>query len=137
MNPKQFLQMGGALLLVLGILGLVGVLGPTADQSIFGETWWFDNPENWAHLVVGVVTLIAAFALSARIQKQLVMVVGIVGVLVGLYGLFVSDELLGANLENPADIIFYVVVGLWALLASMKKGAPKAETSPPAEPAMP
>ena len=136
MNPKQFLLVGGGILIAVGILGLVGVIGPTADQSLFGETWWFDNPENWAHLVIGVVGLIAAFAFPAGAQRQLVMILGIVGVLVGIYGLF-SENLLGANLENPADTILHVVVGLWALLASMKKSAPKVAVPPPAEQAMP
>lgn len=134
MNPKRFLQFGGAILVVLGILGLVGVIGPTDDQSIFGETWWFDNPENWTHLIAGVVALIAAFALGAGIQKPLVMILGVLGVLVGLYGLFVDEMLLGANLEHPADTILHIVIGLWAVLASMKKGASKAAVPPPAMP---
>lgn len=133
MNPRQFLLVGGAALAIVGILGFVGVLGPTAGQSLFGETWWFDNPENWAHLVLGVVALVAAFVVPAGIQKPLVMILGIVGVLVGLYSLFVGEAFFGANLENPADTILHVVVGVWALLASMKKGAPKAEAQPPAE----
>ncbi|MBI1971445.1 MAG: hypothetical protein HYS52_01180 [Candidatus Wildermuthbacteria bacterium] len=116
MNPKQFLQIGGAVLAVVGVLGMVGVLGPTAEQSIFGEAWWFDNAENWAHLVLGIVALAAAFAIGASMQKTLVLLVGIVGVLVGLYG-FVSPTLLGANLQNPADNILHIAVGLWALWA--------------------
>ena len=122
MNPKQFLQIGGAVLVLLGILGFVGVLGPTAEQSIFGDAWWFDNGENWAHLVLGVVGLLAAFTFPAASQKVLVMVLGVVGILVGLYSIF-NQSFLGANLENPADTILHLAVGVWALYASMNKGS--------------
>lgn len=121
MNPKQFLQIGGVILVLVGILGFVKVIGPTAEQSLFGEWWWFDNAENWAHLVLGIVALILAYAAGANIQRPVVMVLGVVGVLVGLYSLFGYYNLLGANLENPADSVLHVVVGAWALLASWKK----------------
>ncbi len=121
MNPKQFLVVGGAILVVVGILGFVGIIGPTAEQSIFGSGWWFDNGENWAHLILGVVGLIAAYTLPASAQKPLVMLLGVVGVLIGLYSLLISQSFLGANLENPADSILHLVVGAWALYASMSK----------------
>ena len=120
MNPKQFLMIGGAVLVLVGVLGFIGVLGPTADKSIFGATWWFDNSENWAHLLLGVVGIIAAFVLPMMLRKQLVLVLGVVGLLVGVYSLLVSNAFLGANLENPADTILHLVVGGWALWASMK-----------------
>ena len=120
MNPKQFLQIGGVVLVLVGVLGFVGVIGPTSEQSIFGSAWWFDNAENWAHLVIGIVGLAAAYALGANLQRPLVMLLGIVGVLVGLYSL-VYPNLLGANLENPADTLLHIVVGAWALWASWKK----------------
>lgn len=119
MNPKQFLQIGGAVLALVGILGFVGVLGPTSGDSIFGPAWWFDNPENWAHTVLGVVALVAVYVLPSVTQKPLVMVLGAVGVLVGLYGIF-QPNLLGANLENPADTLLHIAVGAWALWASWR-----------------
>lgn len=117
MNPKQFLQIAGAVLVLVGILGFVEVLGPTAEASIFGAAWWFDNAENWAHLVLGVAALAASFVLTAQLQKILVLVLGVAGVLVGLWSLLGYAMLLGANLENPADTVLHVVVGLWALAA--------------------
>ncbi len=120
MNPKQFLLIGGLVLAVVGILGFVGVIGPTAEQSIFGSAWWFDNAENWAHLVLGIVALLAWKMLSASNQKMLVILVGVLGLLVGLYN-FTSTSLLGANLENPADLALHLVVGLWALYAGLSK----------------
>lgn len=120
MNPKQFLTIGGIILVVVGILGWF-ILGPTADKSIFGEAWWFDNAENWAHLVLGIVALIAVFVLPESSQKPLVIVVGILALLVGVYSLFgTGTMLLGANLENPADTILHIVIGAWAVWAGMK-----------------
>ena len=121
-TPNGFLKIGGVVLVLVALLGFFHVLGPTADASIFGSTWWFDNGENWAHLILGVVGLIAAFTLSASMQKGLVMLLGVVGVLVAVYNLF-STNLLGANLESPMDLILHLVVGAWALYASLKKPA--------------
>lgn len=121
MNPKQFLQIGGAVLLLVGILGFAGIIGPDAASSIFGANWYFDNAENWAHLVLGVVAILASFSLSAELQKPLVLVLGVVGVLVGIYSIF-WPTFLGANLENPADTLLHLFVGAWALFAATRKG---------------
>lgn len=123
MNPKQFLQWGGVVLVLVALLGFFNVIGPTAADSIFGPTWWFDSGENWAHLVLGVVALALAFGAPANLQRPIVIVLGVVGVLVGLYSLVVSEMLLGANLENPMDTLLHVVVGAWALWAGLKKEA--------------
>ena len=126
MNPKTFLLVGGVVLVLVGVLGFAGVIGPTAEESIFnkvGLNWWFDGPENWAHLVLGVVALLAAFALPSGGQRPLVMLLGIVGVLVAVWNLY-STNLFGANLENPADLILHLAVGVWALASSWKKPMP-------------
>jgi hypothetical protein len=119
-TPNGFLKIGGAVLVLVALLGFFHVIGPMPADSIFGEAWYFDNGENWAHLILGVVGLIAAFTLSASMQKTLVMLLGIIGVLVGIYSIF-SPSFLGANLENPADTILHLAVGAWALYASMRK----------------
>jgi len=121
MNPKQFLQIGGVVLIVVGLLGFFGLIGPTAESSIFGSAWWFDNGENWAHTILGVVALIAAGALkSDAAKKNLVLVVGIVGIFFAVYNIF-STTFLGTNLESPLDLILHLVVGVWALWAAMRK----------------
>lgn len=131
MNPKQFLLIGGAVLAVIGVVGFLGIIGPTPDQSLFGQAWWFDNGENIAHLLLGVVALAAAYVLGDVWQKWLVVVVGAVGILVGLWGFLVSGgsvpNFYGANLENPADNILHLAVGAWALWAALwgkKSGVP-------------
>lgn len=117
MNPKQFLLVGGAVLLLVGILGFIGIIGPTPEKSLFGMFWYFDNAENIAHTVLGVAGLVAAFAFPALWQKYLVVLLGLLGLAVGFYSLIVSSSLLGANLENPADTLLHLVVGAWALAA--------------------
>ncbi|MBI3341829.1 DUF4383 domain-containing protein [Candidatus Curtissbacteria bacterium] len=114
MNPKQFLILVGAVLLLIGVLGFVGVLGPTAAQSIFGSSWWFDTGENVAHTVLGLVALGGAFALDSKMQRTLTMVYAVVTLFFGVYG-FVSSSAFGlANLENPMDNILHLGVGVWA-----------------------
>ncbi len=119
LSPKGFLQIGGIILVLIGILGFF-LIGPTSD-SLFGASWYFDNTENWAHLVLGIVALAVAYGVKdAGTQKTVTMVVGIVALLVGVYGFF-SAELLGATLQNPLDNILHLVVGAWGLAASMMK----------------
>ena len=83
MNPKQFLVLGGIVLVLVGVLGFLGVIGPTSD-SLFGAAWYFDNAENWAHLVIGIVALLAAWVFPASAQKPLVVIVGLFALFVGL-----------------------------------------------------
>ena len=123
MNPKQFLIIGGAVLILVGVLGFAGIIGPTPSASMFGPTWWFDNPENYAHLILGIVGVIAAFVFPASLQKPLVLLLGVLGLFFAVYSGFVNTQFLGANLENPADTVLHLAVGIWALFAGMQKSA--------------
>ena len=121
MNPKQFLQIGGVVLILVGVLGFLGVIGPTPDKSIFGANWYFDNRENAAHTILGVVAILAAFALKSHAQqKGLVMLVGVLALFFAVYNVF-STKFLGANLESPLDLILHLLVGAWAIWAAMRK----------------
>ena len=120
MNPKNFLMVGGAVLLIVGLAGFAGIIGPTPDQSIFGPSWYFDNAENWAHTILGIVALIAAFAIPAGMQGGLTLAVGVVALIVGLWGFVLphmTPNFFDANLENPADDILHLAVGAWAILS--------------------
>ena len=119
MNPRQFLQIGGAVLVILGVVGLLPVFTKA-------NTPWFylDTGENVAHIVLGVVAVAAAYVLSdANLQKWLVAVVGVVALFFGIYGFAIAGNpepnTFGiSNLESPADNILHLVVGIWALYAA-------------------
>ena len=122
MNPKQFLQIGGAVLLLLGIAGLVGIFNKQSTPW-----FWLDNGENTAHVVLGVVALAGAYFLKdPNLQKWLVVAVGVFGLFAGIYGFAVAGQpepnVGFANLESPSDDLLHVVVGLWALAAAFMPG---------------
>jgi uncharacterized membrane protein HdeD (DUF308 family) len=125
-SPKGFLQVGGVVLLLVGLLGFFGIIGPTPEQSVFGDAWWFDNGENIAHTVLGVVALLAAYLLkSADAQRWLVMLVGILGLLFGVLNFFLPADAPNfygvANLESPLDMALHFVIGIWGVWAAAKK----------------
>ncbi len=120
MNPKQFLIIGGIVLVLVGILGAVGVIGPTADKSIFGEAWVFDVYENWAHLILGIVALVAAFTTGESVQRPLTLAVGVIALFFTVYNLF-SVDFLGAMLQRPLDLILHLVVTVWAFVSAKGK----------------
>jgi hypothetical protein len=117
MNPRQFLQVGGIILLLLGIVGFV-------KPDLLPGLLEFDAAENYAHTVLGIVALLAAYTLGADLQKWLTVVVGVVALFFGVMGFVVSGNpapnFYGiANLENPLDNVVHLVVGVWALWAAM------------------
>jgi hypothetical protein len=124
MNPKQFLTVGGAILLVLGIVGYLGVF--SAEGSFF----WLDSGENIAHTVLGIVALAAVFVpgLNSALEpyyKPIVILVGVIALFFGLYGFVVAGNDVPntfgvANLESPADNLLHLVVGAWALYAALR-----------------
>ncbi len=125
-SPEGFLKVGGAILLVVGILGYFVLIGPTSEASIFGMAWYFDNAENIAHTVLGLVALGVAFGIKDQgTQKWTVALVGVLGLLFGVYSLFgpITEGVmfLGASLQNPADTILHLVIGAWALMAAFRK----------------
>lgn len=78
--------------------------------------------ENWVHLILGVVALLAAFWAPAEVQKPLVIVVGVLALFFAVYNVF-STSFLGANLESPADLILHLAVGVWALWAGVRSAS--------------
>lgn len=121
LNPKQFLTWSGLVLVLAAVLGYLGVIGPTANQSIFGESWYFDNGENIAHLVLGIVALAAVWAADAKTQKLLTQVVAALALFFGVYGFIAGTGPMNvfglANLENPLDNLLHLAVGAWAAYA--------------------
>ncbi len=128
MNPKQFLTIGGAILVLLAIVGFTGVLNQQSTPF-----FWLDTGENVGHLILGLVALGVVFVpglseLLAPYYKPLVVLVGIVGLFFGAYGFFVAaappyNAFGVANLENPSDNLLHLIVGAWALWAGLRPGA--------------
>jgi hypothetical protein len=124
-TPKGFLTYGGAILLVLGILGFVALSSATAYPGFY-----LDNGENVAHTFLGIVALAIVFVpglntMFAPYYRWIVILLGIVALFFAAYGLLVSGNpapnTFGvANLENPFDNVLHLVVGLWALYAAWK-----------------
>ena len=118
MNPKQFLLIGGIVLLALGLVGFAGLF------SQMNTFFYLDTGENVAHTVLGIVAIAAAYLLKdANLQRWLVIVVGVVALFFGVYGFIVAGNTppntFGiSNLESPADDILHLVVGIWALAAA-------------------
>jgi hypothetical protein len=128
LNPKQFLVIGGAVLVLLGIAGMIG-FGPTATKSILNDTFWLDNGENVAHLFLGVVALAAVFvpginSVLEPYYRQIVILVGLVALFFGVYGFFAGTNVPNtfglANLEFT-DNILHLVVAVWAFAAAFMK----------------
>jgi len=123
MNPKQFLTVGGAILVLLAIVGYLGVF--SAEGSFF----WLDSGENNAHLFLGVVALAAVYvpglnSALAPYYKPIVILVGAISLFFSVYGFIVAGNpvpnTFGYNLESPADNLLHLVVGAWALWAAFR-----------------
>lgn len=129
MNPRQFLLIGGTILVILGILGMF-VLGPTPEQSLLKEGFFLTDFENYAHLIIGIVALGAYFLLAdSDLTKWLVILVGLISLIAAIAGFLNSGNpvpnLGFTNLENPLDNILHLVVAVWALYAGFVGGRKK------------
>ena len=121
--PTLFLKVGGAVLLLLGIVGFIGLFN---NVSFFN----LDTGENLAHTVLGLVALGFGFLVKDEtVNRWLVGIVGVLGLVTGVWGFFLANgDFMGghfahpnffglANLENPADNLLHLLVGVVALLA--------------------
>ncbi len=119
LSPTTFLKIGGAVLLALGLIGYTGVTNSIAFFNL-------DSGENIAHTVLGIVGLAVGFGIkNLEVHRWLVALLALTGLATGIYGFVLpaGDEMhrnfLGlANLENPADNLLHVVVGVWAAAAA-------------------
>jgi uncharacterized membrane protein HdeD (DUF308 family) len=121
--PRLFLIYGGAVLLLLGIVGYLGVF---TEPNTPG--FWLDSGENLAHTFLGIVALAAVFVpgLNTALKpyyRAIVALVGVIALFFAVYGFLSASgaepNTFGvANLENPADNLLHLVVGIVALVAA-------------------
>jgi hypothetical protein len=117
MTPKQFLQIGGVVLVLLGVIGFL--------KPDFGIVF-FSPAENWAHLLLGIVALVLAPLPLGDLKKWVVVLVGLVALVFAVLGYMAKDNAVPnfygvAQLDNPVDNVLHLVVGIWALLAAFGK----------------
>lgn len=123
MYPKLFLTVGGAVLLLLGIVGYLNVFTESSTPW-----FWLDGGENLAHTALGVVALAAVFVPGlntalAPYYRWIVILVGLIALFFAVYGFLqagaAEPNTFGvANLENPSDNLLHLVVGVVALAAA-------------------
>lgn len=122
-TPRMFLIAGGAVLLLLGIVGYLNIFTEEAYPA-----FWLDSGENVAHTVLGVVALAAVFvpglnSALAPYYRPIVILVGLIALFFGVYGFVVAGDTSGANtfgvanLET-ADNILHLVVAAWAFASA-------------------
>jgi hypothetical protein len=121
--PKLFLTVGGAVLLLLGVVGYLNVFTESSTPW-----FWLDSGENMAHTVLGLVALAAVFVPGlntalAPYYRWIVILVGLIALFFAVYGFLqagsAEPNTFGvANLENPSDNLLHLVVGVVALAAA-------------------
>jgi hypothetical protein len=122
-TPRMFLIVGGAVLLLLGIVGFLNIFTEEAYPA-----FWLDGGENVAHTVLGIVALAAVFvpglnSALAPYYRPIVILVGLIALFFGVYGFVVAADTSGANtfgLANLefADNILHLVVAAWAFASA-------------------
>lgn len=120
---QRFAVLFGVVYLLVGIVGFfvtgdVGFTAETGNDTLLLEL----NPlHNIVHLAIGAFWLIGAFA-AAGAAKSVNMLIGVVLIIVGVAGFFVSG---GTDILalNGADNVVHIVTGVLALAVVMRKPA--------------
>ncbi len=124
MYPRLFLSAGGSVLLLLGVVGYAEIFTEAASP-----TFWLDDSENLAHTALGIAALAAVFVpglnrVLAPHSRAIVGVIAVIALFFAAYGFLqppgssLEPNTFGiANLENPADNLLHLVVGIVAVAA--------------------
>src|ERR1700752_1937885 len=91
-SPRGFLMAGGAVLLLLGIVGYLNVFSEASFPA-----FWLDNGENVAPPVPGVLELAAVYvpglnSALAPYYRWIVLLVGVIALFFGVYGFVVAGD---------------------------------------------
>ena len=124
-SPKGFLTYGGAVLLLLGIVGYLGIFSQSAVPSFY-----LDSGENIAHTALGIIALAIVFVpglntMFAPYYRPIVILLGIVALFFAIYGFAVGGNAAPntfgvSNLESPLDDILHLVVAAYAFYAAWR-----------------
>lgn len=115
MTSKNFLLWAGWILIILAVVGFLNVIET--------EALYFDNAENWAHLILGVVALAIVYGVrEEQTHKLAATVFGLVALVFGIWGFLVAGNP-APNFYSVTDLktldnILHLVVGVWGLWAA-------------------
>lgn len=121
-TPRGFLIVGGAVLLVIGILGLF-ILKDSVNSF-----FWMDTVEDIAHAAIGLFALAAVYlpGLNTALKpsyRSIVLLIGVVALFSSVYGFLLPAGTVAApntfglaNMEL-GDNLLHMVFAVWAFLA--------------------
>jgi hypothetical protein len=97
-------------------------LGPVPEKSILEEFNWFDDIENLAHILFGLILLLTYFFLKDdKLDKWMVMLVGVIALVAAAAGfLGMGNPIPNAGITNleMSDNFLHLGIVLWAFLSA-------------------
>lgn len=120
MTTYHYLKFGGLILVVLAVLGAAGILGPTADQSIFGQGWWMGYSEIVIYGLLGIADMVVAHKASSLIQYRMVLIIGFLSLLMAGHTFIVRQPVVWAEFQIPGDLTFFLFFAIWGIATSAK-----------------
>ncbi len=123
---KKFAMIFGWVFVVIGILGFISnpIVGGAA-AAIFRA----DTAANVIHLISGLIFLWVAYGMAER-AGMVLKVVGVVYLLVAIFGFFGSGSVLGLLATNTAANWLHFILGILFLWGGMSKGGQMTQTMP-------
>lgn len=116
-RPRYFLLLAGAVLVLMGLSGVVGLLALISRASVFNPPYWI----NWVHLTFGIVVVTIALAGGRVLQNVMTLAAAFIGITLGLSGLlfgpYAANVYSIPELADPSDHLAHLAVGLLALWA--------------------
>jgi hypothetical protein len=123
-NAVRLLYCGGAMLVILGLSGILGLLGSLSPMALFNPPRWI----NWIHLSFGAFLLVVARIGNKKLQLGLVLLAAVAGTAIGLAGLLVLPHVASrSGMQDSRDFsdpLAHLTVGtmaIWALRNSKRE----------------